>query len=135
MSKITVGASAFREFVITSELIFKFSEVTGDQNPIHLDETYASQTRFGRRIAHGMLLGGFISAVFAEDIPGPGAVYLSQTFKFTAPAYIGDTVTAKVEAIAIREGKPLVTFRTTCRNQADELLLEGEAVLLLPTRD
>jgi 3-hydroxybutyryl-CoA dehydratase len=107
-----------------------FARLTGDTNPVHLDESYAATTRFGKRIAHGMLTASAISAVLANDLPGPGTVYLNQTLSFKAPVYIGDTVTAEVELIALR--KRIATFRTTVHNQDGTLIIEGEAVVLAP---
>ena len=105
---------------------------SGDHNPVHLDEAYAAKTRFGHPIAHGMLVAGLISAVLGTELPGPGSIYLSQTLHFRAPVYIGDQVTATVEVVAIRPDKPIVTMKTVCTNQSGQIVLEGEAVLLLP---
>ena len=105
--------------------------MTGDKNPVHLDDAYARTTRFGGRIAHGMLTAGLISAVLGTKLPGPGAIYLNQTLKFTAPVRIGDTITATAEVTAYREDKRIVTLKTDCTNQRGELVLTGEAVLLM----
>jgi len=118
---------------VTDELIRKFAEVSGDYNPIHLDEEFAKTTRFGRRIAHGMLSGAFISAVLGYELKERKIVYLSQTLKFTAPVFIGDTVTAAATVTRIREDKPVVTIETVCTNQHGETLVTGEAaVMVLP---
>jgi 3-hydroxybutyryl-CoA dehydratase len=118
---------------VTDELIRKFAEVSGDYNPIHLDEEFAKTTRFGRRIAHGMLSGAFISAVLGYELKERKIVYLSQTLKFTAPVFIGDTVTATATVTRIREDKPVVTIETVCTNQHGETLVTGEAaVMVLP---
>src|SRR6478752_3079098 len=118
---------------ITDELIRKFAELSGDHNPIHLDEEFAKATRFGRRIAHGMLSGAFISAVLGYELKERKIVYLSQTLKFTAPVFIGDTVTAAATVTNIREDKPIVTLETICTNQNGETLVKGEAaVMILP---
>lgn len=118
---------------VTDELIRKFAEVSGDYNPIHLDEEFAKNTRFGRRIAHGMLSGAFISAVLGYELKERKIVYLSQTLKFTAPVFIGDTVTATATVTKIREDKPVVTLETVCTNQHGEMLVTGEAaVMVLP---
>jgi 3-hydroxybutyryl-CoA dehydratase len=107
--------------------------VSGDYNPIHLDEEFAKTTRFGRRIAHGMLSGAFISAVLGYELKERKIVYLSQTLKFTAPVFIGDTVTATATVTRIREDKPVVTIETVCTNQHGETLVTGEAaVMVLP---
>ena len=118
---------------VTDELIRKFAEVSGDYNPIHLDEEFAKNTRFGKRIAHGMLSGAFISAVLGYELKERKIVYLSQTLKFTAPVFIGDTVTATATVVNIREDKPIVTLETVCTNQNGEKLVIGEAaVMILP---
>ena len=113
----------------------QFSEISGDRNPVHLDAAYAAKTRFGRPIAHGMLVAGLISAVLGTELPGPGSIYLSQTLQFRAPVYIDDTVTAMVEVTAIRPDKPIVSLKTVCTNQSGQVVLEGEAVLLVPNRE
>ena len=118
---------------VTDEVIRKFAEVSGDYNPIHLDEEFAKNTRFGKRIAHGMLSGAFISAVLGYELKERKIVYLSQTLKFTAPVFIGDTVTATATVVNIREDKPIVTLETVCTNQNGEKLVIGEAaVMILP---
>ncbi|MCA0454975.1 MAG: MaoC family dehydratase [Chloroflexi bacterium] len=129
---LKIGDSAERVKTITSEDVSNFAAATGDMNPVHLDESYAAGTRFGRRIAHGMLTGGIISAILGNDLPGPGTVYLGQEFKFKAPVFIGDTITARVEVVKYREDKRITTFRTTCTNQDGVLVLEGEAVVIAP---
>jgi 3-hydroxybutyryl-CoA dehydratase len=115
---------------VTDEDVRAFAELTGDRNPVHLDEEYAAGTRFGRRIAHGMLGASLISAVLANELPGRGTVYLSQTLRFTAPVFLGDTVTARVVVKSVREDKPIVTLETVCTNQRGERVVEGEAVVL-----
>src|SRR5688500_8648657 len=131
MSSLQPGDKASRTTSITDEMIRAFAELTGDTNPVHLDDAYAAGTRFGRRIAHGMLAAGLISAALANDLPGPGTVYLSQTLQFKAPVYPGDTITTTVEVKAVRPDKPIVTLITVCRNQNDKVVLEGEAVVLV----
>ena len=131
MPSLKPGDQAFRSTTITDEMIRAFAELTGDANPVHLDDNYAAGTRFGRRIAHGMIAAGLISATLANDLPGPGTVYLSQTLQFKAPVYPGDTITTSVEVQNVRPDKPIVTLRTVCRNQQDAIVLEGEAVVLV----
>ena len=131
MSTLQAGDKASRTLTINDETIRAFAEVTGDNNPVHLDDDYAAGTRFGRRIAHGMIAAGLISAALANDLPGPGTVYLNQTLKFKLPVYPGDTVTATVEVLKVREDKPIVTLKTVCTNQDDEVVLEGEAVVMV----
>jgi len=116
---------------ITNKLIREFAELSGDFNPIHLDEEFAKNTRFGKRIGHGMLTASFISALLGYELSVRKVVYLGQTLNFKHPTFIGDTVTATGKIIKIREDKPIVTIETICRNQDDIVLLEGEAVLML----
>lgn len=130
--KIKVGDTASITRVITDELIRQFANLSGDQNPIHLDESYAEKTRFGQRIAHGMLSASFFSAVLANQLPGIGSVYLSQSVKFVAPVFIGDSITARVTVIAVREDKPIATLETICTNQNGETVITGEAVVKMP---
>jgi 3-hydroxybutyryl-CoA dehydratase len=127
-----VGDSAEMSKTINEEDVRAFAELTGDHNPVHLDEEYAAGTRFGRRIAHGMFGASLISAVLANELPGRGTVYLSQALKFTAPVFLGDTVTARVTVKHLREDKPVVTLETVCTNQRGERVVEGEAVVLVP---
>jgi acyl dehydratase len=129
---LSVGDSAEMSKTVTEEDVRAFAELTGDRNPVHLDEEYAAGTRFGRRIAHGMLGASLISAVLANELPGRGTVYLSQTLRFTAPVFLGDTVTAHVVVKQVREDKPIVTLETVCTNERGERVVEGEAVVLAP---
>jgi 3-hydroxybutyryl-CoA dehydratase len=130
MLTLNPGDKASRRQTISDEMIRSFANLTGDTNPVHLEDAYAAGTRFGRRIAHGMIAAGLISAVLANDLPGPGTVYLSQTLQFKAPVYPGDTITTTVEVKSVRPDKPIVTLSTICRNQDDKVVLEGEAVVL-----
>lgn len=131
MPALNPGDKASRTTTITDEMIRSFAALTGDSNPVHLDDAYAATTRFGRRIAHGMIAAGLISAALANDLPGPGTVYLSQTLQFKAPVYPGDTITTTVEVKSVRPDKPIVTLGTVCKNQESVIVLEGEAVVLV----
>ena len=131
MPSLQPGDKASRTTAITDEMIHAFADLTGDSNPVHLDDEYAAGTRFGRRIAHGMIAAGLISATLANDLPGPGTVYLSQTLQFKAPVYPGDTITTTVEVKNVRSDKPIVTLVTVCKNQNEVIVLEGEAVVLV----
>ena len=111
-----------------------FADLTGDHNPVHVDEEFAKTTRFGRRIAHGMLTASLISSVLANKLPGEGSIYLGQTLTFVAPVFPGDTITARVTIKDIREGKGIVKLDTVCMNQRAELVLRGEATVLLPPK-
>jgi 3-hydroxybutyryl-CoA dehydratase len=118
---------------ITDKLIRAFAELSGDHNPIHLDEEFAAKTQFGKRIAHGMLSGAFISAVLGYEFQERKIVYLSQTMKFIAPVFIGDTITTTAAVARIREEKGIVVLETICTNQNGEVTLKGEAaVMILP---
>src|SRR6185369_1616895 len=110
MPSLKPGDKASRTQTISDEMIRAFADLTGDTNPVHLDDTYAAGTRFGRRIAHGMIAAGLISATLANDLPGPGTVYLSQTLQFKTPVYPGDTITATVEVKTVRPEKPIVAL-------------------------
>lgn len=129
--ELKVGDKFSTERIVTDELIRKFAEVSGDYNPLHLDDEFAATTRFGRRIAHGMLSGAFVSAVLGYELSVRKIVYLSQTLKFVAPVFIGDTVTTTGTVTKIREDKPVVTLETICTNQNGETLVTGEAVVML----
>lgn len=129
MAIVRPGQTASRSSTISDDMIRAFAELTGDTNPVHLDDTYAAGTPFGRRIAHGMIAAGMISATLANDLPGPGTVYLGQTLQFRMPVYPGDTITASVEVRSVRPDKPIATLATVCTNQDGEVVLEGEAVV------
>jgi 3-hydroxybutyryl-CoA dehydratase len=131
MPSLQPGDKASRTTIITDEMIRLFAALTGDTNPVHLDDDYAAGTRFGRRIAHGMIAAGLISATLASDLPGPGTIYLSQTLQFKAAVFPGDTITTTVEVKHVRPDKPIVTLSTVCINQDDVVVLEGEAVVLV----
>jgi 3-hydroxybutyryl-CoA dehydratase len=132
LDEITEGMSAVFSKTVTEADIVLFAGITGDTNPVHLDEEFAKPTPFKGRIAHGMLTAGFVSAVFGTKLPGPGCIYLSQSLKFKAPVKIGDTVKARVTVGAI-DPKGRVTFATTC-HVGDTVVLDGEAQLMVPKR-
>lgn len=116
---------------ITDKVVKDFAELSGDFNPIHIDEEFAKTTRFGKRIAHGMISGALISAVLGYELRNMSVIYLSQTMKFTAPVFIDDTVTATATVTAIREDKPIVTVETICTNQNNEIVVKGEASIMV----
>jgi len=132
MSELKIGDEASLSRTVTEADIILFSGVSGDINPMHLDEEYAKQTIFKGRIAHGMIACSYLTAVLANKLPGPGSIYAGQEFKFLAPVRIGDTVTAKVEVVEIIEAKNRVKLRTYCINQNGTLLVDGKATLLPP---
>ncbi len=129
---LTVGQEASRSNLVTEAVIVAFADVSGDKNPVHLDAAYAAGTLFKERIAHGMLSAAYISAVVGMDLPGPGAIYISQSLAFKAPVRIGDTVvtTAKIiELLPKRRAK----FATVC-TVGGKVVVEGEAVMMVPGR-
>jgi acyl dehydratase len=128
--KPEIGQIAEVTRTISDEVIRSFAEISGDHNPLHLDDEYAAGTSFGRRIAHGMLGASLISSVIANKLPGEGTVYLSQSLKFVAPVFPGDTVTARVTVKSLREDKPLATLETVCLNHNGETVIKGEALVL-----
>jgi 3-hydroxybutyryl-CoA dehydratase len=129
--KFKPGDTASLSRTIGDDDIRAFANATGDHNPLHLDEEFAKQTRFGKRIAHGMLGASLISAVIAGELPGQGSIYLGQTLQFVAPVFPGDTVTACVTVTSIREDKPIMKLETVCTNQRDEVVIKGEATVLV----
>ena len=129
--RFNVGDSAEITKTIEQADIHAFADVTGDHNPVHVDEAFAQTTRFGRTIAHGMLSASLISAVLANKLPGAGSVYLGQTLQFVAPVFPGDEITARVTVKEIREDKPIVKLETVCINQRDEVVIRGEATVLV----
>jgi 3-hydroxybutyryl-CoA dehydratase len=128
---LTVGQSAERTKVMTEALVNAYAELTGDHSPVHVDEAAAKQTRFGTRIAHGMLSAGFLSAVIGMDLPGPGTIWVAQALKFKLPVKLGDTVTWRVEIKALFPEKKRATLSTVARNQHREIVIEGEGTILL----
>ena len=130
--ELQLGQSAERLFAITDEAVRAFAEVSGDHNPVHLDDDYAKRTVFRGRVAHGMLLGAHISAVLGEDLPGPGAIYLSQTLQFEHPVRIPSEVKVTVEVVGVGEHRK-TTLATLCTVD-DQVVARGEAVVVPPRR-
>jgi acyl dehydratase len=127
--KLNIGDTASRSKLITDSDIHTFADLTGDHNPIHVDDEFASQSIFGKRIAHGMLSASLISAVLANDLPGEGSIYLGQTLQFVGPVFIGDEITARVTVTSVREDKPIAKLETICTNQRNEIVIKGEATI------
>jgi 3-hydroxybutyryl-CoA dehydratase len=134
IDEIHVGDVAELAKTVTESDIVLFAGVTGDFNAVHIDAEAAKKSVFGERIAHGMLSAGFISAVLGMRLPGAGSIYLSQTLRFTKPVRIGDTVTARVEVLEVLTAKRRVRLATSCRNQHGELVVDGEAVVMVESR-
>lgn len=126
-----IGEKFSKSKQITDAVVRAFAELSGDFNPIHLDEEFAAKTRFGKRIAHGMISGALISAVLGYEFKERKVVYLGQTLKFVAPVFLDDTVTATATVTNIREDKPVVTLETVCANQNGETVVTGEAVVMI----
>jgi 3-hydroxybutyryl-CoA dehydratase len=129
-----VGDSAEMTKVITEEDIFLFAGITGDRNPMHISKEFAAKTRFGERIAHGILTAGLISAVIGMKLPGPGCLYVSQTLNFLGPVKIGDEITARAEVLEMISERRM-RLRTQCYNQRKETVIDGEAVIVPPRPD
>lgn len=122
-----VGQKAARSLTLTAEHVETFAELTGDYNPLHFDEAFAAKTKFGRLVVQGGLATGLLNALVAMDMPGPGTVFLSQNWKFPAPVFIGDTITAEAEVVSVHETKPVTQLKIKVTRQTGETVLEGEA--------
>jgi 3-hydroxybutyryl-CoA dehydratase len=133
LEDLSVGQTAERRHVVTEADIEAFAAVSGDTNPVHMDADYAAGTRFGGRIAHGMLAVSYLSAVLGVDLPGPGAVYVSQTLRFRRPVRIGDEIVSRVTITAIDGQRGRVTLETLCL-VGDKAVVEGEAVVMVARR-
>ena len=133
LEDLSVGQSAEMSREVREADLQAFAAVTGDENPLHLDEAYAATTPFKGRIAHGMLSAGYISAVIAMQLPGPGTIYISQSLRFTWPVRIGDVVTTKVEVASIDQDRGWVTMTTVC-SVGKRAVIKGEAVVAVPRK-
>jgi acyl dehydratase len=130
---LKVGQQAQVRKRFTSEEVEQFARLSLDKNPIHLDEKAASQSVFGRRVVHGMLVASLFSALLGQHLPGEGTIFLGANIQFKGPVFLDDEVTAFVEITKIREDKPIVTLRTWCLNSKGETVLDGEAVAKAPS--
>ncbi len=124
---IRVGQKASRSITLTTDHVEAFAEMTGDRNPLHFDEEFAAGTRFGRLVVQGGLTTGLLHALVAMDMPCPGTVFLSQNWKFTAPVFIGDTITAEAEVLNLHESKPVSQLGIRVVREDGEVVLEGES--------
>lgn len=124
---LTVGQRARRSLTLTQKHVEMYAEMTGDYNPLHFNEAFAAGTRYGRLIVQGGLTTGVLNALVAMDMPGPGTVFLSHDWKFTAPVFIGDTVTGEAEVLSVHPTKPVTQLKITITRQDGETVLEGEA--------
>jgi acyl dehydratase len=122
-----VGQRAFRSITLTADHVRTYAELTGDYNPLHFDAEFTSKTKFGKLVVQGGLTTGLLHALVAMELPGPGTVFLSQNWKFTAPVFIGDTITAEAEVLSVHVTKPVTQLKIIIRRQDGETVLEGEA--------
>ena len=126
MNKPTVGQRATRSLKLEVEHVKKFAEITGDYNPLHFDKDFTAKTKFKELVVQGGLTTGLMHALVAMDLPGPGTVFLSQNWKFTAPVYIEDTITAEATVLSVHASKPVTQMSVTVKRQTGEVVLEGE---------
>lgn len=132
MRNFFVGQTASFSRTVTETDIVMFAGISGDYNPVHIDKEFASGTRFGQQIAHGLLTTSFLSRLLGMELPGQGSVYLEQSLKFKKPVFIGDTVTASAEILAIDHERGIIHLETICRKQDDTVVLTGEAKMMMP---
>ena len=125
--KLTIGQKARRSLTLTADHVKTFAQLTGDYNPLHFDAEFAGRTKFRKLVVQGGLTTGLLHALVATDLPGPGTVFLSQNWKFTAPVFIGDTITAEAEVLSVHASKPVCRLGITVTRQTGETVLEGEA--------
>jgi acyl dehydratase len=125
--KLAVGQRASRSLTLTEKHVKAFAEMTGDYNPLHFDRAFAAKTKFKELVVQGGLTTGLLHALVAMDMPGPGTVFLSQNWKFTAPVYIGDTISAEAEVLSVHANKPVTQLKIRIIRQTGETVLEGEA--------
>jgi len=132
IDQLKVGDSAEFAKTVSESDIYLYAGITGDFNPAHVNEAYAKNTFFQTRIAHGMLTAGFISAIIANQLPGPGTIYMKQELSFLAPVHIGDTITGRVEILELNLEKNRARLKTVCTNQDGVVVLEGEGLVSPP---
>src|SRR5438874_7336014 len=124
---VAVGQKARRSLTLSAEHVATYARLTGDYNPLHFDAAFAAKTKFKTLVVQGGLTTGLLHALVAMDLPGPGTVFLSQSWKFTAPVYIGDTITAEAEIMSVHTSKPVYQLKVRVTRQTGETVLEGEA--------
>ena len=131
--RFQLGSIASVSRLITDETVRQFAQLSGDTQPLHLDDGYASETRFGQRVAHGALLVGMVSAVLGVEMAGKGAtiIFLGLSVNFIAPVHIGDEVTARCEVVSVREDKPIVKLAVACTNQSGAEVMTGDAAVYI----
>ena len=131
---IEIGATAALSLAASAETVTGYARVTGDLNPMHMDEAYAARSFFHKRVAHGMLAAGLIGAVLGTRLPGPGTIYLDQTLEFKRPVFLGETITARVQVLEKQDRHKKIRLRTWVENQAGQLVLDGSAWILFRPR-
>ncbi|CAA0100395.1 (R)-specific enoyl-CoA hydratase [BD1-7 clade bacterium] len=134
INEISIGQKATYTKTCTADDITLFAKVSGDVNPVHLDDEFAATTPFGKRIAHGMYTGALVSAALAVELPGPGTIYLGQELKFKAPVFINDEITVELEVETVREEKAIVGLKCTCTNQEGTVVAVGNATVMAPKK-
>jgi acyl dehydratase len=127
MKNISVGQTATRSLTVTKDQVKTFADLSGDYNPLYLDESFAAKTKFKKLIVHGGLTTSLVHAVTGMDMPGPGTVFISQNWKFTAPVFIGDTITAEVTVQSVHATKPVTQLKIKVTRQDGEVVLDGDA--------
>lgn len=125
--RLTVGQRASRTLTVTAEMVEMYARMTGDRNPLHFDEAFAAATPFGKLVVQGGITAGILNALVAEDLPGPGTVFMSQELTYTAPVFIGDTIVGEVEVLKVHETKPVTQLRVEVRRADGTVVLKGEA--------
>jgi len=122
---LAVGQTATRSSTLTKDHVAKYAEITGDRNPLHFDEAFAASTPFGRLVVHGGLTTGILNALVAEDMPGPGTVFMGMDLQFTKPVFVGDTITATATVLEVHPSKPICKLAVEIRRQDGEVVLTG----------
>lgn len=125
------GDTASSKVVYTTEKVILFANLSGDVNPVHLDENFAEKSIFGKPIVHGIFVASQISALIANELPGPGSIYLFQDLNFLSPVYHNDTINCNLEVIGVKEGKNIITLNTICTNQHGVKVIDGKAIIKL----
>ena len=129
IKELFVGQKAEKEFLVTEETGVAFAEVSQDKNPLHLDTEYAEKTRFGKKIAHGMLMGGYISSMIGMELPGEGSIYMKQELTFLRPVYYGDRIRVEITVSELQMEKKRAVLSTNCYNQNGEQVIAGSALV------
>ena len=133
ISQLEIGQAYWKKITITEKMVKSYAEVTGDHNPVHLDEEYARRNVFGSRVAHGMLVAGILSGILGTEFPGIGTIYVSQTLRFLKPVFIGDEVTFRITVSEILKGRNRVRLETVCLKRVGQVVLDGEALIVPPS--